>query len=58
MRSIAPSCSDDRMGLARRGALSSAELLDFATHLSTCADCRIAWRVSAEFKGQQRRGPR
>jgi TolA-binding protein len=39
------------MGLARRGALSSAELLDFATHLSTCADCRIAWRVSADFEG-------
>jgi TolA-binding protein len=51
MRSIVPSCSDDRMGLARRGALSSAELLDFATHLSTCAECRIAWRVSADFEG-------
>jgi TolA-binding protein len=51
MRSIVPSCCDDRMGLARRGALSSAELLDFATHLATCADCRIAWRVSADFEG-------
>jgi len=51
MRSIVPSCCDDRMVLARRGALSSAALLDFATHLATCADCRIAWRVSADFEG-------
>jgi hypothetical protein len=51
MRSIVPSCCDDRMALARRGALSSAELLEFATHLATCADCRIAWRVSADFEG-------
>jgi hypothetical protein len=44
MRSIVPSCCDDRMVLARRGALSSAALLDFATHLATCADCSTSCR--------------
>jgi TolA-binding protein len=26
-------------------------LLDFATHLAACADCRIAWSLSADFAG-------
>jgi len=42
-------CSDDRVALARRGTLSPAEWRDFATHLSTCADCRIAWRLAVDF---------
>jgi TolA-binding protein len=45
------SCIDDRVVLARRGALSSSEWSDFATHLATCADCRIAWRLAADFDG-------
>jgi TolA-binding protein len=49
MKSTAQPCSDLRLVLARRGALSASEWQDFATHLSTCADCRIAWRFSADF---------
>jgi TolA-binding protein len=51
MRFSPPACSDDRLALARRGGLSSSDLLDFATHLVSCADCRIAWRLSADFEG-------
>jgi TolA-binding protein len=51
MNAIEPACSEDRLALARRGALSASEWRDFATHLSSCADCRIAWRLSADFEG-------
>jgi TolA-binding protein len=51
MKSVAQPCSDHRLVLARRGALSASEWQDFAAHLSTCADCRIAWRFSADFAG-------
>ena len=51
MKSTAQPCSDHRLVLARRGALSASEWQDFAAHLSTCADCRIAWRFSADFAG-------
>ena len=51
MKSVAQPCSDHRLVLARRGALSASEWQDFAAHLSTCADCRIAWRFFADFAG-------
>jgi TolA-binding protein len=49
MTSTPLACSEDRVVLARRGALSSAEWQDFATHLASCADCRIAWRLAVDF---------
>ena len=49
MMSIPASCSDDRVALARRGVLSPTEWYAFATHLSECPDCRIAWRLAGDF---------
>ncbi|HEY5282715.1 MAG TPA: hypothetical protein VIM14_07995, partial [Polyangia bacterium] len=49
MMPIPVSCPDDRMALARRGALSPTEWQVFATHLSECRDCRIAWRLAGDF---------
>ena len=50
MKSLSVSCTDDRVVLARRGVLSPPEWQDFATHLSECADCRIAWRLGIDFE--------
>jgi len=49
MKSIPVSCSDERAALARRGTLTASEWQDFATHLTTCIDCRMAWRLAADF---------
>jgi len=45
------SCSEERMDRARRGMLPAPEMIDFATHLTTCPDCRMAWRIAADFQG-------
>jgi TolA-binding protein len=50
MKSMPVSCTDDRVALARRGALSPPEWQDFATHLTECVDCRIAWRLGIDFE--------
>jgi TolA-binding protein len=50
MRSIPQACSDDRAARARQGALSAAEWQEFASHLATCADCRITWRLMVDFE--------
>lgn len=44
-------CTDERVVLARRGGLDPQAWQDFATHLTTCVDCRIAWRLNADFDG-------
>ena len=49
MMPIPVSCPDDRVALARRGVLSPTEWQAFATHLSECPDCRIAWRLASDF---------
>lgn len=49
MKSIPVSCCDERVALARRGTLSASEWQDFATHLTVCIDCRIAWRLASDF---------
>ena len=51
MKPTARDCSDDRLVLARRGALSWSAWNDLATHLATCPDCRIDWQLSADFDG-------
>ena len=50
MMSIPSSCTDDRVVRARRGTLSPREWQEFAGHLVACLDCRIAWRLSADFE--------
>jgi hypothetical protein len=50
MRSIPQVCPDDRVARARQGVLSAAEWHGFATHLATCADCRITWRLMVDFE--------
>jgi len=45
------SCSEERMDRARRGILPAPEMIDFATHLTLCPDCRMAWRIFADFQG-------
>ena len=50
MNPISVSCCEDRVALARRGALSPLEWQDFATHLAVCVDCRVAWRLSMDFE--------
>jgi TolA-binding protein len=50
MMSIPQACSDDRVARARQGALSAGEWQEFATHLATCADCRITWRLMLDFE--------
>jgi TolA-binding protein len=50
MKSPSVSCADDRVALARRGALSPAEWQDFATHLAVCVDCRVAWQLGMDFE--------
>jgi hypothetical protein len=49
MKSFPSACRDERVALARRGTLGTAEWQDFATHLTGCADCRIAWRLAVDF---------
>jgi TolA-binding protein len=49
MKSASPFCPDDRVALARRGALSLTEWQEFAVHLAECADCRIAFRLGKDF---------
>jgi TolA-binding protein len=58
MTSTFVSCSEDRVALARRGALSPTEWQDFATHLTVCLDCRVAWRLAIDFEhdGEARPG--
>ena len=50
MNSTSMSCGEDRVALARRGALSPEEWQDFATHLAECVDCRVAWRLGMDFE--------
>jgi TolA-binding protein len=50
MKSVSVSCTDDRVVPARRGALSPGEWQDFATHLTECVECRIAWRLGNDFE--------
>ena len=50
MTAVAHICSDDRVALARRGALSSAEWQELAGHLAVCAECRITWRLTVDFE--------
>ena len=50
MMSIPQACADDRVARARQGALSAGEWQEFATHLATCADCRITWRLMLDFE--------
>jgi len=44
-------CRDERLERARRGGLTAAESSELAAHLALCPDCRLAWRMWAEFQG-------
>lgn len=50
MKATSQACSDTRGARARRGALSPTEWQEYTTHLATCADCRVTWRVMIDFE--------
>jgi TolA-binding protein len=50
MKPTSVPCMEDRVALARRGALSPAEWQEFASHLTVCVDCRVAWRLTSDFE--------
>jgi TolA-binding protein len=44
-------CADDRIVLGRRGAVGAAEWQELMDHLTTCAECRVAWLAIQSFEG-------
>ena len=50
MTSLVHPCSEDRMALDRRGALSASDREALATHLERCTECRITWQLMADFE--------
>ena len=51
------SCPDDRIVLARRGAVDAAEWEPLMAHVHTCAGCRAAWWGARSFEGTGSRQP-
>jgi TolA-binding protein len=45
-------CPDDRIVLARRGALDDVQWRALMTHVRACAECRSVWLASRAFDGE------
>ncbi len=47
-------CSDDRIVLARRGALDDVQWRALMSHVRACAECRSVWLAAHAFDGEGR----
>jgi len=50
-------CPDDRIVLARRGALDDDQWRALMSHVRACADCRSVWLAARAFDGEGRTEP-